>query len=425
MFRDKLIGSRLDKISLSGKGDGQDSKKMCIAVFVSAFPALSETFIVNQLVELKKAGHLVHIYAQTKAGEQMVHPAITENSLINDTIYLDSLPRKRGAKILLLFQALLYRYVSNNWKLFFSFLTKAPKHGLSVYDFLFYCRKPVYDVVHAHFGINGNYVVKLKQIGLFSGSRFVTTFHGYDMEVLEKNFYSQLFRVCDLVITNSDYSIGKLLRLGCPTGKLVKVPVGLDVGYFEKEAALREPNDCFTILFVGRLVRFKGPDLVIWICDGLRQKGLRFRAIFVGDGEMREELEDMINEFSLKEEVKLLGPKTQSDVRKLMAEADVFLLPGRTVNGRAENQGLVIQEAQAMGLPVIVSDMGGMKEGIIDKETGFVLPDNNIKAFVEKIEWLANNPDVRKRMGVSGREFVVNRYNSKIINQDLVNLYQD
>jgi colanic acid/amylovoran biosynthesis glycosyltransferase len=275
-----------------------------------------------------------------------------------------------------------------------------------VYDFSPFLGSD-YTAVHAHFGPNGAYVARLKALGLFSQSRFITSFHGYDLElsVAKGNAYQDLFDAGDIFTVNSSFSKQKLLRLGCPPDKIRILPVGLDTAYFNRNLVVPTGNRPFTILFVGRLIRVKGPDLVIEICRLLKhQHALDFRAVLVGEGEERNALMAAIGKAGIQDIVKLAGAKTQAEVRQLMAEADVFLLPGRTITGLAETQGLVIQEAQAMGLPVIVSDAGGMQEGLISGETGFVLREGDVAAFACKIEDLAKDSACRERMGKVGRK---------------------
>jgi colanic acid/amylovoran biosynthesis glycosyltransferase len=100
------------------------------------------------------------------------------------------------------------------------------------------------------------------------------------------------------------------------------------------------------------------------------------------------------------------------------------VFPGITINGRAENQGLVIQEAQALELPVLVSDAGGMAEGVLEGITGYVLPQKDVEAFVDKIEYLATNPSIRKRMGSAGRKFVEDNYDSQLLAEKLIDVYK-
>ena len=90
------------------------------------------------------------------------------------------------------------------------------------------------------------------------------------------------------------------------------------------------------------------------------------------------------------------------------------------ITKRAETQGLVIQEAQAMGLPVLVSDAGGMKYGMIDGKTGFVLPQKDINAFVEKIIYLKDNEEERLKMGRCGVKYVNENFNTTKLTNDLI-----
>lgn len=397
---------------------------MRIAFFVSTFPSLTETFIVNQVVDLKKNGYDVHIFSLSEGKMKSVQPAILTNGLLERTSFLDKLPNGRLAKIVFLLSKAIRSLNRKNLRIIALFLRKARKEGISVYEAAFYLDHPEFDIVHAHFGTNNNYVTKLKRIGLFAKSRFVATFHGYDLETKERELYHTLFHTAEVVTTNSNYSKQKLIGLGCPPQKLVKLPVGCDASLFYNPGNKGHRSEVLHILFVGRLVPFKAPDLVVRICANLKKRGcILFKASIVGEGEMWDELNLLIREHSLQAEVLLTGAKTQPEIRQLMEEADVFLYPGRTVSGRAENQGLVIQEAQGMGLPVIISDAGGMKEGIIDGETGFVVRENDINAFTEKIEWLAVNRALGTQMGEAGCQYVRKDFANDVLGQKLRAIY--
>jgi colanic acid/amylovoran biosynthesis glycosyltransferase len=108
-----------------------------------------------------------------------------------------------------------------------------------------------------------------------------------------------------------------------------------------------------------------------------------------------------------------------------MSESDIFVLPGIDDNGRSENQGLVIQEAQAMELPVLVSNVGGMPEGLIDGESGFVVAEYDLEGFVQKIIWLSENADRRNSMGKAGRNFVQGKYDMVILTKKLIKIYNE
>ena len=84
-------------------------------------------------------------------------------------------------------------------------------------------------------------------------------------------------------------------------------------------------------------------------------------------------------------------------------------------DGRGEAQGVVTAEAQSCGLPVVAFDSGGVSETLIDKETGFLIPERNKELLVEKVKHLINNPDKRVKMGFKAREFVVHQFSNNVI----------
>jgi colanic acid/amylovoran biosynthesis glycosyltransferase len=215
-----------------------------------------------------------------------------------------------------------------------------------------------------------------------------------------------------------------LIELGCDEKKIEVLPVGLDVSYFKKELVRSENKNQFQLLFVGRLIELKGPMNFLKICKQLQHRNrIVFKAVIIGEGPLFQDLQDYIENEGLTEKVLLARGKTQEETREDLNESDIFILPGIEFNGLAEAQGLVIQEAQAMELPVLVSDAGGMAEGVLEGITGYVLPQKDVEAFVDKIEYLARNPSIRKRMGSAGRKFVEENYDSQFLAEKLIDVY--
>jgi len=397
---------------------------MKIAFFVSTFPTLSETFIANQLIALQNSGHTVHIFSQQKPTDNKMHQMIIDAGLLKNTFYLDNLPKSRIGKIKKLIYKIINTEVRNSSLKVYKGVFKN-KSNLSVYELIHYLDKPEYTVLHAHFGVNGNYVTELLKLGLYKKAKIVTTFHGYDLDqkLRENNFYKSLFATCNLFTVNTNYSKNLLLKLGCEENKICVLPVGLDLRAF-KQIETKIKNKEIQLLFVGRLIKLKGPSLFIEICKILKEKNaFKFKAVIIGEGEMIRELTELINLANLKDEVALVGTKTQEEVIQYMDDSDIFVLPGTVVNGLSEAQGLVIQEAQAMQLPVLISDAGGMAEGMLDGITGYVLPQNDLQTFADKIELLAADAELRKRMGEAGRKFVEKKYDSVQLSKQLVELY--
>jgi len=282
-----------------------------------------------------------------------------------------------------------------------------------------------FDILHAHFGINGAIISEIKRWKHLKGIRFITTFHGYDMHKPSffKNYYQYLFTKGDLFTVNSNYSRNLLENLGCLSKKIEKLPVGLNTSLFVSNRPIKV-NNCINILFVGRLIEFKAPNLVVTICSELQSKNINFKCRIIGDGELFESLSEQIKFLSLQDKIELYGGQTQEEIIHAMDKSDIFLYPGiYDKTGRAENQGLVLQEAQCMKLPVLVSNVGGMPEGLINGITGYVLNVGDIQGFVEKIEFLYRNPQTVEKMGNNARDFVENNFSSEALGNKLECIY--
>ena len=179
-------------------------------------------------------------------------------------------------------------------------------------------------------------------------------------------------------------------------------------------------------MFCGRLIKLKGADLAVNILNELINRGNKniFLEI-IGEGELRGEIKKSIKIKGLESFIHLKGKQTQEEIINSFESADLFLLPGikDPIDGRCEAQGLVIQEAQAMELPVIVSDVGGMKYGLIPNKTGYVVKENDINGFADSIESLINDPQKAENMGKEGRKFVKDNYDSSILVDKLLAIY--
>lgn len=414
-------------------------KKYKIAFVVNHFPSVSETFIQNQITDLVDRGHEIKIYAFTERKLKVIHHAVERYKLIEKTTYFQF---QGGSGIkrlawLFLFVIKNFRFLvaATNFKIFKPrALRKAIRsHSLSL-SVAHFLNSTGFDIVHAHFGQRGLVVANLIAQRMVANFKFVTSFHGYDLNPLFVNRYKleykNLFRFADAVTVNSKYLEGILLSVCHNPKNLTLLPESLKTEQYRKESIeINRAPSHFTILFCGRFVEFKAPDLAVRIVDILvnkrRCKNVKLRVI--GDGRLRRDLEDLINKLALSDHVFLLGALSQEGVIQEMNKAELFLLPGihEKETGRAETQGLVVQEAQAMELPVVVSDAGGMKYGLLDGTSGFVIKEGDIKGFADKIELLINDETLRAKMGKAGRNFVVSNFDTKILGDKLLQLYSN
>ena len=409
-----------------------------ILVVVGLFPKLSETFIVNQITGLIDMGNDVRIYShyRNSKAKSDVHDVIHKYKLMQNVFFGCDYTFKvnKIKRVLEVTKLILLHRKQINWVVFFKVFNtfKYGKDALNLslfYTSFYFLFNKMPDVIHAHFGPSALVFARLKELDIIP--RYVSlivTFHGYDLEPDRKkyylNLYKTLFEQTKCFTVNTEYLKDILFKIK-PNLKNVKLlPVGPNLNVFNiKHLYERKSDAVFNIVYCGRLIGLKGGRYLIAIAKKLSLAKFNFHIHIIGDGELREELEFHANRLKIKDEITFYGALSQEKVKKIFMICHVFILPGieDEITKRAETQGLVIQEAQAMGLPVLVSDAGGMKYGMLDNETGYVLPQKDIDAFVAKIRFLIYNEKDRFSMGKRGVKYVKHNFNQNKLTAFLYN----
>ncbi len=214
-------------------------------------------------------------------------------------------------------------------------------------------------------------------------------------------FYGQL----DTVFVNSEEYRQSWIKRGFDSAKLKILPRGLDIELFtpaRRETAFWEKftaaNGQIRLLYVGRISREKDLDVLANAYRRLRDDGLPVQLFVVGHGPYSEKLAQ-----SLPEAV-FTGYLTGKDLATAYASADIFVFPSTT-----DTFGNVILEAQASGVPVIVSDSGGPKELVENRGNGLITRSRDVNDLTRAIRSLVTDAALRERMGVAARKSVVDR----------------
>jgi phosphatidyl-myo-inositol dimannoside synthase len=166
------------------------------------------------------------------------------------------------------------------------------------------------------------------------------------------------------------------------------------------------------IVCVSRLMARKGQDELIQALPMVQKTSPMASLIIVGEGPYRKDLESLIKKFGLEKFVHLTGKVSQSDLSKWYAAGDIFAMPCRTRMGGwdVEGLGIVFLEGSATGLPVVVGDSGGAIDAVLDGETGYLVDGSNTNEIAQRISYLISNPDVAKKMGEAGRNWVTQEW---------------
>jgi glycosyltransferase involved in cell wall biosynthesis len=152
-------------------------------------------------------------------------------------------------------------------------------------------------------------------------------------------------------------------------------------------------DDDVAIAFISRLVTEKGLAVVVDVLNGLTAKGIRHKALFVGEGPERAMLEAALPDAVFE------GHLTGEDLARAYASSDVFLFPSET-----ETFGNVTLEALSSGLPVVAANATGSNSLVIDGATGYLAPPRHASAFLSRVEQLVSDNKMRARMSRSARE---------------------
>jgi glycosyltransferase involved in cell wall biosynthesis len=281
------------------------------------------------------------------------------------------------------------------------------------------------DHFHVHFANRAAHTALfLKTI---SGIPFSVTAHGQDFmkDLGNDDLLREICAAAEFVAAETDYS-RDLLRQRCPdsVAKIHRVYNGIDLERFPTPR-LPTVHSQPRIVSVGRLVTFKGFEQLIDVCAELGRRGLDFICEIIGDGPLRENLQEKINKLSLSSRVTLLGSLSQGGVFEKLQAGDIFALPSITDRqGASDVFPTVIMEAMSAARPVVSTRLAGIPELVVHEETGFLVQPGDTMALVEALEQLIRNPELRLRYGRAGRMRIEQHFRIEQTIRPLIELLQ-
>jgi colanic acid/amylovoran biosynthesis glycosyltransferase len=283
-------------------------------------------------------------------------------------------------------------------------------------------------VLHAHFAPNGLKAVFFRENRLLTG-RLVTSFHGYDVNTYPllygRNVYRHLFRHGDTYTANTEFTRERAIALGCPAERIHVLPEVMKASPCPFAERSARPGERVRLLSVGGLVEVKGVEFGLRAVARLAGDHPLVHYDIVGEGPLRQRLESLAGGLGIRERVTFHGGLPQDRLRGVYAAAHVFLLPGVIArNGAQEGQGRVLMEAQAAGLPVVASRVGGIPETMADGRSGFLVPPRDVDALARRLRDLLAHPETWPALGRAGRTFVQDRFDPRRLTDRLLRLYR-
>ena len=406
---------------------------MNVAFLVGKFPALSETFILDQITGLIDLGVSVNIFAFSRREDGIVQPEVEQYALMEKTFHVQ-MPEARMRRVLSALRVL-GSLPARRLPLALSGLN-ALRYGRDAASLhLLHMLHPFmngkdYDLMHCHFGNIGKYGRRLKQLGV--ANKLLVTFHGYDVSRLvhhpeNRDTYLQVFNAANLLLPVSEYWRQRLIDLGADPACTVVHRMGIDLESFTFHPRALEEGEPVRLFTTGRLVEKKGIEYGLRAVAEVirRHPGWKIQYEIVGTGPLEERLNTLIDELDLRGYAHLLGPLTRSEIQHKMRTAHLCLLPSVTAeDGDQEGIPVSLMEAMATGLPVLSTCHTGIPELVEDGVTGVLSEERDVEGLADRLEYLIQHPELWSEMGRKGRAFVEENHNNRLLIPELKGIYE-
>jgi colanic acid/amylovoran biosynthesis glycosyltransferase len=380
-----------------------------IAYLVSQYPAASHTFILREILGLRRLGFDIHVASIRAADRPLAQLTLDEQQEQRTTFYVKpkGVVRIMAVNFLVFFRrpflyssALVYglRLAGVNVRAAFLNLAYLAEAAVVVE----WMHRQGLSHLHMHFTSTvGLFAVRLRPL------RASATIHGSDEFIDPGGFYlAGKIRAFHLLCTISEYGRSQLMRFSDQTQwtKFRVARSGVDPTIYAPRP-FRE-NPCpFEILFVGRLVPVKGLFILIAAFDRLVREGRQVRLRFAGDGPDRAGLARNVAERGLNPYVIFEGWQNPDCVRGLYQQADIFVLPSF-----AEGIPVVLMEAMAMEIPCVTTRITGIPELIRDQVDGLLVAPSSDEELAAGIARLMDDSKLRRELGASARQRILENY---------------
>ena len=293
-------------------------------------------------------------------------------------------------------------------------------------------KKERFDIVHTHTskaGILGRLAAKLAGVPIIIHAPHGHIFYGY-----YNSFLTGIFIIVekiaaeftDKIITLTEKGVEEHVKFGiAPENKFIAIHSGIRADKFfsepvdinNKRNQLGIPQNSLLIGTAGRLVPIKGHKYLMQAMSQINKK-LNVILLVIGDGYLRENLEQQAKQSGISNRIKFLG--FRNDIAEILSILDIFILP--SIN---EGMGRTLVEAMFLSKPIIATNVGGIPDLVKNDKSGILVPPKDPTAIANAIQQLLENKTLAKEMGKTGREIVKNEFTEKTMVEKIDKLYND
>ncbi len=378
---------------------------MKIGYVLKFFPKLSETFILNEIIELTEKGHEITIFSINHPQESIMHPEIRLLNLLDNVVYLPN--QKFSAKLRFRLKVLGFsgwKYPSENLKERFLAIASA-KYFSDI------AKELKLDILHAHFNGIAPQVAMLmsKKLSL----PFTFTVHAFDifinpnMKALKRRINNSLQTIA-ISKLNKNYlenltDIRKKIKVihACPNLDRIN----------KTKKNKKSSKGKFNLISVARLVEKKGIKYAILALKELIPK-YNLNYLIIGKGPLKKELAALIRKLKLEKNIKLIEALTNRELLEKIKESDVFLLPCiKAKNKDVDGIPVALMEAMALEKPIVSTIISGIPELVENKKNGFLVEPKNIKQLTTTIKNLLEDKKLRMKIGKNAKKKIEKEFN--------------
>jgi glycosyltransferase involved in cell wall biosynthesis len=383
---------------------------MRLAYLTTEYPKVSHTFIRREIRQLERTGdEVVRLAIRDSAGAIADPVDAEENERTFHCLACSPLRLLWDATVVKLRHPLRWmRAALMLWRMSRRSDRGVLRHIAYLIEaacLLRYVKRQGVEHLHVHFGTNAAAVARVMRV--LGGPTYSFTVHGPD-EFDAPIGFSLRGKIADaaFVVAITDYCAAQLRRWARleDWDKISIVHCTVADEFFDEARPIDE--DSRSLVCVGRLSAQKGHLVLLDAVRALRDDGVDLQLVLAGDGELRDVIEQRIDELDLAGRVTITGWISEAEVRRHLLAARALVLPSF-----AEGLPVVIMEALALGRPVVATRITGIPELVRDGENGRLVTASNVRELTEALRWIMEAPvEQLDEMGRAGRQLARERH---------------